>query len=155
MGYEIKSRSLEEQDTAVEYATLKTKDLGAWLGNVYVEVAGYLERKGAGPAGPPFARYQRIDDDTFGVEAGFVATTPVGGEGEIEPSDLPAGPVAVTVYTGPYDEIAPAYRALAEWISAQGGAPAGDPWEVYLTDPAADPEPSTWRTEIVQPYRVP
>jgi hypothetical protein len=34
-----------------------------------------------------------------------------------------------------------------------GGELAGNAWEVYLSDPSAQPDPATWRTEIVQPYR--
>ena len=49
--------------------------------------------------------------------------------------------------------MAPAYQALASWVSSHGGEPAGDPWEVYFSDPASEPDPATWRTEIVQPYR--
>jgi effector-binding domain-containing protein len=67
---------------------------------------------------------------------------------------LPAGPVAVTVHIGPYDAMEPAYAALASWVSGRGGQLAGDPWEVYFSDPEQRPDPSTWRTEIVQPYRI-
>ena len=45
-------------------------------------------------------------------------------------------------------------RALVSWIDAQGGTSAGDAWEVYLTDAEEQPDPATWRTEIVQPYRA-
>jgi effector-binding domain-containing protein len=154
MTYDIETRTLDEVDTAVEYATLPITELGPWLGKVYGEVAGYLARKGAGPAGPPFARFRPVGGGTFEVEAGFPASTPVGGEDEIEPSDLPAGTAAVTVHVGPYDTIEPAYGALTRWIDEHGGEPVGDAWEVYLTDPAAQPDPATWRTEIVQPYRA-
>jgi effector-binding domain-containing protein len=47
----------------------------------------------------------------------------------------------------------PAYQALASWVSEHGGELAGDAWEVYLSDPSAQPDPATWRTEIVQTYR--
>jgi hypothetical protein len=29
--------------------------------------------------------------------------------------------------------------------------PAGHVWEVYLSQPQAEPDPSTWRTRIVWP----
>jgi effector-binding domain-containing protein len=67
---------------------------------------------------------------------------------------LPGGPAAVTVDIGPYEQMAPAYRALTSWVSSHGGEPAGDPWEVYYTDPASESDPATWRTEIIQPYHV-
>ena len=151
---EIEARTLDEQETAVEYATLSVSEIGPFLQKAFGEVATYLGRKGAGPAGPPFARYTPISDGRFEVEAGFPASTPTAGEGNVEPSDLPGGPAAVTVHVGPYDTIEPAYRALQTWVEARGGEPAGEAWEVYLSDPVANPDPSTWRTEVVQPYRA-
>jgi len=151
--YEIESRNLAEQDTAVEYTTLAVTEIGPWLGKAFGEVASYLARKGAGPAGMPFARYHPTSDNRFDVEAGFPASTPTGGEGEVEPSDLPGGLAAVTVHIGPYDAMEPAYEALRTWVQTHGGEPVGDAWEVYLSDPNADPDPSTWRTEVVQPYK--
>jgi effector-binding domain-containing protein len=149
----IEMRDLPEQDTAVEVATISVGEIPAFIGRALGEVAGYLQRKGAGPAGMPFARYHRLDDGRFEVEAGFPATTPTSGEGDVEPSELPAGPAAVMTYVGPYDAMEPAYGELLAWVRDRGGEPAGDPWEVYLTDPEAEPDPSTWRTEIVMPYR--
>jgi effector-binding domain-containing protein len=155
MMYPIETRELDEVDTAVEMATLSVAEIGPFVGRAYRDVASYLDRKGAGPAGMPFARYHRVSDEQFEVEAGFPASTPVSGEGDIEPSDLPAGPAAVTLYVGPYDEMAPAYDALTTWIVEHGGEPHGDPWEIYFDDPATQPDPAQWRTEIVMPYRIP
>lgn len=152
--YIIEARSLDEQDTAVEYATLAVGEIGQWLGKAFHEVASYLGRKGAGPAGMPFARYHRVSDDRFDVEAGFPATTPTSGEGDVEPSELPEGLAAVTVHVGPYGAMETAYEALAAWVRAQGGDPVGDAWEVYLNEPDSDSDPATWRTEIVMPYRA-
>ncbi len=152
--YEIETRTLIEQETAVECATVRVADIGPWLAKAFNEVASYLGRKGAGPAGMPFARYHHTSDDRFEVEAGFPASTPTNGEGEIEPSELPGGLAAVTVHVGPYDAMEPAYAALRTWVHAHGGEPVGDAWEVYFSDPDTDPDPSTWRTEIFQPYRL-
>lgn len=152
--YEIESRHLEEQETAIECATLPVAEIGPWLGRVFAETAAYLARKGAGPAGMPFARYHPLGDGQFEIEAGFPATTPIGGEGDVEPSDLPGGLAAVTVHVGPYDAMAPAYEAVHAWVRERGGELAGDAWEVYFTDPEESPDPATWRTEVVQPYLV-
>jgi effector-binding domain-containing protein len=38
-------------------------------------------------------------------------------------------------------------RTIGDW----GHEPAGPMWEVYWTDPSAEPNPSTWRTEILIP----
>ena len=151
---EIETRTLAEQDTAVEYATVSAGEIGPWLGKAFAEVASYLARKGAGPAGVPFARFHPIGDGRFEVEAGFPASTPTSGEGEVEPSDLPGGLVAVAVHVGSYDTIGPSYELLQNWVREHGGEPMGDAWERYLTDPGATPDPSHQRTEVIQPYRL-
>jgi effector-binding domain-containing protein len=152
--YEIETRTLAEQDTAVEYGTLSVAEIRPWLGKAFEDVASYLERKGAGPAGMPFARYHPTSDDRFEVEAGFPASTPTSGGGDVEPSDLPGGLAAVAVHIGPYDAMQPTYEALRVWVQERGGETLGDAWEVYLTDPGDQPDPGSWRTEVVQPYRV-
>ena len=154
MVYEIESCTLVERETAVEFATLSVHEIGPWLQRTLGEVAAYLERKGAGPVGMPFARYHRVAGDRFEVEAGFAATTPIAGEGEVEPSDLPGGPAAVAVHVGSYGAIAHAYQAIEDWVHTHGVELVGDPWEVYFSDPDGDDDPSTWRTEIVQPYKA-
>lgn len=150
--HEVEARVLDEQPTAVMLATLTVDEIGPWMGPALGAVASYLQRFGVGPVGMPYARYHRVDDVTFEVEAGFVASTPVAGEGEVEPSTLPAGDAAVTWHIGPYDQMVPTYEALAAWLEAHGFAADGDPWEVYLSDPAHVPA-SESRTEVVQPYR--
>ena len=40
---------------------------------------------------------------------------------------------------------------LNEWIVREGLEPAGVPWEVYVTDPGAEPDPSKWRTDLYFP----
>ena len=152
-GYMIEIRTLTEIETAVEYATLPVAEIGPWLQTAFEEVASYLERKGAGPAGMPFARYRPVGEGVVEIEAGFPASTPTAGEGNVEPSDLPGGTAAVTVHVGPYDAIEAAKRTLHAWIQEQGAELAGDAWEVYYLDDAIAHDLATWRTEVVQPFR--
>lgn len=151
--YEIHAETRQAQPTAVCRAALTTAEIGPWLGRVYGAVAALLAARHAGPAGPPFARYHPLGAGRFEVEAGFPVNSQVQGEGDVQPSELPGGQVAVTVHTGPYDQMVPGYQALASWVADHGGETAGDSWEIYFSDPAAQPDPADWRTEIVQPYR--
>ena len=112
MDYEIDARELAEQPTAVSSTTLAVRDIGPWLGSAYAAVASRLASEGAGPAGPPFARYRVLGGGRFDVEAGFPALKPIAPEGDVKASTLPAGPVAHTVHVGPYDAMEPAYDAL-------------------------------------------
>ena len=75
------------------------------------------------------------------------------GTDRIQAGELPGGTVATVIHKGPYEGLPQTWAALVEWISAQGLQPAGAPWEVYLTDPGAEPDSSKWRTQIFFPVQ--
>ena len=150
--HDIHAEVRKAQVTAVARAALTVAEFGPWLEKTYAAIAGLLAAQGAGPAGPPFARFHHLGGNRFEVEAGFPASRLIEGDGDAQPSGLPGGLVAVTMHIGPYDQMESAYQALEWWVSEHGGELAGDAWEVYFTDPATEPDPAAWRTEVVQPY---
>lgn len=151
--YQIDTLTLRDRPAAVMRTTALVSQIGPWLGEAYASIAAHLAGQGVAPEGPPFARYHRCGADRFEVEAGFFVPSAVSGGGRVEPRVLPGGTAAVPWHTGPYDTMTPAYEALAAWLRDHGCEPLGDPWEVYHSDPAAEPDPQAWRTEIVQPFR--
>jgi AraC family transcriptional regulator len=44
-----------------------------------------------------------------------------------------------------------AHAAIEAWLGAHALKPAGDPWEVYVTDPGEVPNPAEWQTLVVWP----
>jgi AraC family transcriptional regulator len=44
-----------------------------------------------------------------------------------------------------------AWNEFQQTMKAQGLKGTGDPWEVYVTDPGDEPDPSKWQTELVYP----
>jgi effector-binding domain-containing protein len=152
--YEIQSDTTAEQPTATASTTGAIDDIGTWLAKAYDAVAGVLARQQVSPTGPPFARFRQLRGGRFAVEAGFPVARAIDPSGEVGASSLPPGPVARTMHIGPYEDMEPAYDALVAWIRGRHGEPEGDAWEIYYSDPTEEPDPTTWRTEIVQPYRV-
>jgi effector-binding domain-containing protein len=154
--YEITERVLVETPTAVVRHRLEVPEIAAWMGPAFGRVMRTVAAAGLTISGMPFARYLRVDGAAacFDVEAGFPVAQPLPrrADDDVEPSTLPGGPAAVTVHVGPYDAMEPAYEAVESWIAGRGGTPDGPPWECYLSEPSGDP--ATWRTEVVQPYRV-
>ncbi|HEX6075862.1 MAG TPA: GyrI-like domain-containing protein [Micromonosporaceae bacterium] len=151
MEYQIESRTLAEQATAVMRASLPVARVGEWLQHTYRDVAGYLDRAGVAITGPPIARYT-IHDDVMDLEAGFPVGQPTVAEGGVVPSSLPAGSAAVTTHYGRYEDLAAAHDAVMRWLRDNGHQPRGSHWEVYYTDPVQEPDPTRWRTDVVVPF---
>jgi effector-binding domain-containing protein len=151
--YDINRRNLADRFTAVCRSEMPAPALPGWLASAFHAVADYLNRAQLEPTGPPFARFTFLDD-MVAVEAGFPVREEIPGADPVEPSTLPDGPAAVTTHIGRYEDLDRAYAAIHKWLDAHGYAAAGPHWEVYHTDPNAEPDPTRWRTDIVQPYRT-
>jgi effector-binding domain-containing protein len=123
------------------------------------EVFGWLAERGVAPAGPPFFRYNVIDmERQLQVEAGVPVSAAVEGDNRIVASVLPGGRYASALHIGPYDGLIGAVDELLQWAQAQGlewdkyAAEDGEHWgcrlEIYLTNPAEQPDPATWETQL-------
>jgi effector-binding domain-containing protein len=117
----------------------------------FPEVTRAVEAQGAPITGPPFGFYPRMPDDTVAVVVGFPVAEPIAADGDVEPFELPGGRVVTGTHVGPYEALARTYEQLVAWAGAEGLTLAEGMWESYLSDPGAEPDPSTWRTLIVWP----
>jgi effector-binding domain-containing protein len=71
---------------------------------------------------------------------------------------LPAGRYATVMHVGHPSQLAGATKALMDWATAQGLSwdawpdGGGERWasrlEIYLSDPAQEPDMSRWQTEL-------
>lgn len=108
-----------------------------------------LQQADAEPGGIPFTIFHQAPDaDTLGdVEMCIPVTNPGKAVATIE---IPGGPVAAVIHKGPYDEMGPAYEALAQWISEHGHEAVGPTREIYFNSPA-DVPPTELITELQWP----
>ncbi len=132
---------------------LDTSQIGAWIGPAFERVASALVATEAGPYGLPFARLHRIGGSRFTIEAGYACAAHFSTAVDVTPTILPGGPAVAVWHVGPYNTMSDAYNAIDQWLTTNGADPVGDAWEVYHSDPTYEPDPATWRTEVVQPYR--
>ena len=111
---------------------------------------GYLRELGQHPAGPPFARYHKIEGQDVDVELGVPMGEPAPGRDRIAASELPGGDMATCLLVGPYDQLPSAYEALMAWIQEQELVIAGAPFEQYLNNPS-ETTPDKYETRIYFP----
>jgi effector-binding domain-containing protein len=145
----------EKELVASIRVTIPEGDVSKTLATLLPEVVGVLSQQRVQPSGPPFSRYHRIDHERheIEIEAGISVRKPFEPKGRVQLSELPAGRTAVTWHIGPYDQLQRSYGRLGAWIESEKLAERGPFWEVYWTDPGLEPDPSTWRTQILWPVK--
>jgi effector-binding domain-containing protein len=155
---EFEIRDEPRRRTAVLHGSMPQSELPAFMGRAFTAVFHAITAAGLVPGDAPFTRYFAFGPDRIELETGApIADVPgaperaFDGSGEVQPGELPAGPVAVGLHIGPYETISATYERLLGWAAEQGREPSGAMWEVYLTDPAAEPDPAKWRTQVFIP----
>lgn len=146
---------------AVPTAVVRVEAIAiARLGEVFDRSFGAifaaLGERGIAPAGPAFALYTRMtygEDAEADLEIGVPLTAPFGesiavGGAEVVASEIPAGEVATLGHVGPYDGLAGAWGRLMGAIAEAGKSPGMPCWEIYVTEPEPDGDPSEWRTDL-------
>ena len=152
MSYNCELVEAAPQPTLSIRTTTSVQELPQELGKAYGAIAQYLGELGEQPAGAPFAGYFNMDMSNLEVEIGFPVSRAFPGKDDIKPSEIPGGKSARCLYTGPYNEIEPAYNALTAWAEENGYQTTGVAYEFYLNDPQETP-PQELMTQIVFPLK--
>ena len=143
--------TIEAQHAAVIRAEVPMEDLAEVFGRGIDETWRVAGEQGLDVVGPPFGFYPRMPSDTVEVVVGLPVAGPVTAQGDVTGFELPGGRVATGMHVGAYDDLAKTYGQLAEWAAAEGLSLADCMWESYLSDPDAEPDPTTWQTLIRWP----
>jgi len=148
---EIRMTEHQAQLTAVVRERVPVKDLPQFFARALHQALEAMQSQGHHPVGPPFSLYHGMPTDAVDVEAGFPVDGPITAVDGVAPGSLPAGRVVEATHVGPYDRLPQTYEEIVGYMKEQGLTPSSDMWESYLSDPAQEPDPATWRTQIFWP----
>jgi len=120
------------------------------MGQLYAWVAQH----GLQPAGMPAGVYLEDPQTADANDARWEVRTPVVGDppeteepGDLGVKHLEPHLVASVMYRGVYENIAPTYGELGEWVANHGYEVIGPPEELYYSDPETT-KPEDYLTEI-------
>lgn len=153
MTHTVTKKQLTETPILFMRKRIKHEEIAGALGELLPGVYAYVMKKGIPMAGPPLCRYREWSPGGVTLEAGMSVAVAAEGEGDVLAGTLPGGPAASTIHVGPYDTLSEAHSALETWLADNALHGAGDPWEVYLTDPGEVPNPAEWQTEVIRPTK--
>jgi effector-binding domain-containing protein len=55
------------------------------------------------------------------------------------------------IHVGPYDKLEATHNEINRYVEFKNLEISGAPWEVYVTDPGKESDPTKWITEIYYP----
>lgn len=146
--YEVTIKELPAQQVASARVIVPAvADMGPRCQAMFQAVIEWVFQNGIRPAGPALSIYYNEEyvETNIDVETAFVidgssvgATTPHP-HLPIQVRELPAVPLAAcAIHRGHYDTLIDAYKAVAEWIEANGYMISGPSREVYLSQPGEE-----------------
>lgn len=152
--YTVTTRTVPDQTVASLRREASLETVGAVVGEGFGLLFGAIVARGTEPAGMPFlVMHDVIDADASGtIEMCIPVAEPLALDAPTTSRTVEGGRVATVVHHGAYDEVGPAYHALAGWMADEGCEPAGPPREIYLNDPT-EVDAADLRTEVQWPVR--
>lgn len=152
MSYKCEVVEQPPQPTLSIRTTTHVKDLPQELGKAYGAIGQYLGQLGEQPTGAPYTAYFNMDMSNLEVEIGFPVSSALPDKDKIQSGEIPGGKIARCLYTGPYNEIEPAYTDLTAWVKENGYEATGVAYEFYLNDPG-EVAPPDLMTQVVFPLK--
>ena len=142
---------LDPATTATIREVVATDELPRFFDRAFSRLAELIRAQGIAITGPAFSLYHNHPSGTADVEVGFTTDRRIEPSGGAEPGSLPGGRVVRLVHEGPYDQLEAAWDQLGTWMSEQGLGFGMPFWEVYLSEPSPDMDPTDLRTELNHP----
>lgn len=150
MDFNIEVRDVEQQWVLSIRQDTTPEGMSAVFQQLVPVIEAYCEKNGVAPSGALIGLYHDYREDHVDIEVAVPVSGPAEGEGRIEAKELRGGRAAVVMHQGPYETIGPVHEALDAFVHERGGH-GETPREVYHVRPEDDPDPSSWRTEVVYP----
>ena len=125
------------------------------MGKGFGELMGFVKANKLKCTGAPFAIYIKYDTVTMNsvFDMGISVEKADKGKGRVKIENLPAMNVVKAYYFGPYDKTGDTYKFLHQYVKEAELEMTGGPWEVYITDPMTEKDPSKVETDILFPVK--
>ena len=146
----VELRSVPARAVAAISGDVQLAHIGGWYDGAMAELdAAYPVSERTGPPGGQYAN--ELFTDGAGAATVYRPARDLHPSGRIEVVDLPAAELAVTVHSGPHDDIDVTYGRLGAWVVGHALTVDGPIHETYLVGWRDTEVAARWRTEIGWP----
>jgi len=154
-GIEVNLQRIESFSYISIMDSCALNDVSQRLNELYNELLVFGARSGVAITARPIAIYHRFDENWAVFEAGIPVVGAMPVSGRIRYRTMPESEQVVADYYGSYDTLEDGHNAVQQWLMRYRRKFTGYPWEMYVTDPAAEPDPNKWLTRIFYPVLDP
>ena len=140
---DVEVRHVASQSTACVHLLRRPSELPGAFGRYLPHIGRVVGQHAGRFDGPPYLLYLGTYDGKLDVELGMPLVAPIDdlppvrtlSEGAVGMGELPAGRVAVCVYTGPYDGLGDAWADFNGKLAQEGFSAGNVSWESYIDNP--------------------
>jgi DNA-binding transcriptional MerR regulator len=148
LEFKLEVKHVPDRRVLVARERAGTDNAGEVIPRLIMETHARLQEAGGSFAGAPICVCPFAGEDG---SAELTVGWPVGEQDVAGAETLPGGRALVLEHKGPYDQLGRSYRLMSEVMERHGLTPAGDPVEVYLSNPEEVPDPNDYVTIIEWP----
>jgi effector-binding domain-containing protein len=123
--------TVERRRTAVIRASAPFAELPQVQRTARETLAAALPSLGAGATGAAITRWTRPTGSVLPMEIGVIVGQGFAAQGEVVPSELPAGRAVHLSMAGGFENLPHAWETLFRWVQAEKLEAAGINWEIY------------------------
>jgi len=136
--------------------TMSPKDINAvsaQMGKMYNELSGVLKKSRIELKGHPFCLYPSYSAESMDMICALPVAANVKLPAKYKIARTQQGKAVKGIHRGPYDKLEASHNQVIQFLEFKNHEINGAPWEVYITDPGTEPDPSKWVTEIYYPVK--
>ncbi|MCB9361706.1 MAG: hypothetical protein H6587_08830 [Flavobacteriales bacterium] len=123
-------------------------------GKLYSEINGFMDEHNIVSDLAPLVIYHYWSDTLIDIEAGIQIKDSINITNDrVKLNYIGIGSYVTATHYGVYERIPETYFSINEWMRKNKVQVIGPPWEVYITDPAVEPNPEKWETQINFPIQ--
>jgi effector-binding domain-containing protein/uncharacterized protein YndB with AHSA1/START domain len=153
VAYKIQEVDVRETPMIFKHVISDMKNMSANMGGAYGAIMASAGKQGLTMTGAPFAIWYSWENDKFEFDAGIAYNKMGKDEGDLKAGKINATKALKVDYYGAYEKSELAHTAIKNYIKEKGITMNGAPWEVYVTDPEKEKDPSKILTEVYYPIK--
>lgn len=143
-----------ESTFAMTYRTKCTiEEIGNVMGPAFGTIMEVIGANGAQVIGSPFSIWYEWESEIMEFDNAIPVDKKINGTKDVLPIKTYQGKVAFVSHMGEYSTTYFSWGVLEEYIKENKLEMSGSPYEVYVTDPETEPDPTKWVTELYWPIK--